>query len=221
MSIILHHLNASRSFRILWLLEEINQPYELKSYFRDKATNLAPQELKNIHPLGKSPVIELSEKVIAESGAIVEILIEKFAPQLAPAKDSDSYLDYLQWIHFSESSAMVPYLLNIFNSIELKNGTQLKFLDQYAYAELDKVFSYLDQQLAGKKFLVDNCLTGADFMIGFVVYGLINSLNIRSKYLNIEQYVESLKSLESWQRAMMIEQNLHQQINEIDLGKES
>lgn len=213
MSIILHHLNASRSFRILWLLEEINQPYELKSYFRDKTTNLAPQELKNIHPLGKSPVIELDGKVIAESGAIVEILIEKFAPQLMPAKNSDSYLDYLQWIHFSESSAMVPYLLNIFNSVELKNGTQLKFLDQYAHAELDKVFSYLDQQLVGKKFLVDNCLTGADFMIGFVVYGLINSLNIRSKYLNIEQYVKSLENLESWQKAMSIEQNLHQQTN--------
>ncbi|WP_336168826.1 glutathione S-transferase family protein [Acinetobacter sp. 161(2023)] len=213
MSIILHHLNASRSFRILWLLEEINQPYELKSYFRDKTTNLAPQELKNIHPLGKSPVIEFNGKVIAESGAIVEILIEKFAPQLMPAKDSDSYLDYLQWVHFSESSAMVPYLLNIFNSIELKNGTQLKFLDQYAHAELDKVFSYLDQQLVGKKFLVDNCLTGADFMIGFVVYGLINSLNIRSKYLNIEQYVKGLENLESWKKAMSIEQNLPQQTN--------
>ncbi|MGN8008877.1 glutathione S-transferase family protein [Acinetobacter sp. 22301] len=213
MSIILHHLNASRSFRILWLLEEINQPYELKSYFRDKTTNLAPQELKNIHPLGKSPVIELNGKVIAESGAIVEILIEKFAPQLMPAKDSDSYLDYLQWVHFSESSAMVPYLLNIFNSIELKNGTQLKFLDQYAHTELDKVFSYLDQQLVGKKFLVGDCLTGADFMIGFVVYGLINSLNIRSKYLNIEQYVQGLENLESWKKAMSIEQNLHQQTN--------
>lgn len=213
MSIILHHLNASRSFRILWLLEEINQPYELKSYLRDKTTNLAPQELKSIHPLGKSPVIELNGKVIAESGAIVEILIEKFAPQLMPAKDTDSYLDYLQWVHFSESSAMVPYLLNIFNSIELKNGTQLKFLDQYAQTELDKVFSYLDQQLVGKKFLVGDCLTGADFMIGFVVYGLINSLNIRSKYLNIEQYVKGLENLESWQKAMSIEQNLHHQTN--------
>lgn len=213
MSIILHHLNASRSFRILWLLEEINQPYELKSYFRDKTTNLAPQELKNIHPLGKSPVIELNGKVIAESGAIVEILIEKFAPQLMPAKDSDSYLDYLQWVHFSESSAMVPYLLNIFNSIELKNGTQLKFLDQYAQTELDKVFSYLDQQLVGKKFLVGDYLTGADFMIGFVVYGLINSLNIRSKYLNIEQYVKGLENLESWKKAMSIEQNRHQHTN--------
>lgn len=207
MSIILHHLNASRSLRILWLLEEIKQPYELKSYLRDKTTNLAPLELKNIHPLGKSPVIELDGKVIAESGAIVEILIQKFAPQLAPAKDSDSYIDYLQWIHFSESSAMVPYLLKIFNSIELKNGTPLKFLDQYTNVELDKVFSYLDQQLVGKKFLVDNRLTGADFMVGFVVHGLIHSLGIKSKYLNIEQYLKNLESLESWQKAISIDNN--------------
>ena len=208
MTIILHHLNASRSFRVLWLLEEIQKDYELKSYFRDEVTNLAPQELKNIHPLGKSPVIEINGKIIAESGTIVEFLIEKFASYLAPAQDSDSYLDYLQWIHFSESSAMVPYLLKIFNSIELKNGTELKFLDRYADAELAKVFSYLDQQLAGKKYLVEDRLTGADFMIGFVVYGLINSLGIRSKYLNIELYVENLESLESWQKAINIENNL-------------
>ncbi|MEG1707409.1 MAG: glutathione S-transferase [Acinetobacter sp.] len=213
MSIILHHLNSSRSFRILWLLEQINQTYELKGYIRDKSSNLAPQELKNIHPLGKSPVIELDGKVIAESGAIIEILIEKFAPQLAPAKNSDSYLDYLQWIHFSESSAMVPYLLKIFNSIELKNGTQLKFLDQYANAELDKVFSYLDQKLAGKRFLVENRLTGADFMMGFVVHGLINSFGIRSKYLNIEQYLKNIETLDSWHKAISIEQDLSHQIN--------
>lgn len=213
MSIILHHLNSSRSFRILWLLEQINQTYELKGYIRDKSSNFAPQELKNIHPLGKSPVIELDGKVIAESGAIIEILIEKFAPQLAPAKDSDSYLDYLQWIHFSESSAMVPYLLKIFNSIELKNGTQLKFLDQYANAELDKVFSYLDQKLAGKRFLVENRLTGADFMMGFVVHGLINSFGIRSKYLNIEQYLKNIETLDSWHKAISIEQDLSHQIN--------
>lgn len=209
MSIILHHLNASRSFRILWLLEEIKQPYELKSYLRDKATSLAPKELKQIHPLGKSPVIELDGKVIAESGAIIEVLIQKFAPQLTPQRDSDSYIDYLQWIHFSESSAMVPFLLKIFNSIELKHGTQLKFLDQYSEAEFDKVFSYLDQELIGKRFLVDNQLTGADFMIGFVIHGLVNSLGINSKYLNIEQYLKNLESLDSWKKATEIENSFH------------
>lgn len=208
MSITLHHLNASRSFRILWLLEEIKQPYELKYYLRDVTTNLAPKELKNIHPLGKSPVIELDGKVIVESGAIIETLIQKFALQLTPHRDSDSYLDYIQWIHFSESSAMVPFLLKVFNSIEQKHGTQLKFLDQYSETEFDKVFSYLDQQLIGKQFLVDNRLTGADFMMGFVIHGLINSLNIHSKYLNLEQYLKNLESLESWKRAIQIENNL-------------
>lgn len=213
MSIILHHLNSSRSLRILWLLEHINQPYQLKSYIRDKNSNLAPDELKNIHPLGKSPVIELDGKVIVESGAIVEILIDKFAPELAPAKDSDGYLEYLQWIHFSESSAMVPYLLKLFNSIELKSGTELKFLEQYANVELDKVFSYLNQKLAGKKFLVENRLTGADFMMGFVVHGLIHSFGIRSKYLNLEQYLKNIEALSSWHKAISIEHNLNHQIN--------
>ena len=108
---------------------------------------------------------------------------------------------------------MVPYLLKIFNSIELKNGTQLKFLDQYANAELDKVFSYLDQKLAGKRFLVENRLTGADFMMGFVVHGLINSFGIRSKYLNIEQYLKNIETLDSWHKAISIEQDLSHQIN--------
>lgn len=78
----LHHLNDSRSFRILWLLEEIGQPYEIIRYQRDKKTHLAPETLRNIHPLGKSPVIELDGKIIAESGAITELLINKFAPRL-------------------------------------------------------------------------------------------------------------------------------------------
>lgn len=80
--ITLHHLNQSRSFRILWLLEEMKLPYHLEKYYRDQKTHLAPDQLKNIHPLGKSPVIQLNDKVIAESGAIVEILIQKFAPHL-------------------------------------------------------------------------------------------------------------------------------------------
>jgi glutathione S-transferase len=115
--ITLHHLDQSRSFRILWLLEEIKQPYELKRYYRDSSTHLAPDSLKTIHPLGKSPVLEWDGKVIAESGAIVELLIQKLAPHLAPDMDESTYVDYLQWIHFSESSAMLPFLLKTFNAI--------------------------------------------------------------------------------------------------------
>ena len=116
----LHHLNASRSIRILWLLEEIGVPYELVQYKRSTTTNLAPESLKAIHPLGKSPVIEIDGQVIAESGAIVESIISKYAPHLAPSEGTPEHTDYLQWIHFSESSAMLPFLLKVLTSMSYK-----------------------------------------------------------------------------------------------------
>lgn len=204
--ITLHHLNQSRSIRILWLLEEINQPYTLKRYLRDAKTHLAPAELKKIHPLGKSPVIELDGKVIAESGAIVELLIQQFAPHLAPKTSDPDYADYLQWIHFSESSAMLPYLLKVFNGIEAQQGTNLLFLKHYAQVEFDKVFGYLNDYLAGKDFLVANRLTGADFMMGFVLHGLIYNLHQGEQYPNIQRYVDGLAQLDSWKKAMSLEQ---------------
>lgn len=204
--IILHHLNQSRSIRILWLLEEINQPYTLKRYLRDAKTRLAPAELKQIHPLGKSPVIELNGKVIAESGAIVELLIQQFAPHLAPKTSDPDYADYLQWIHFSESSAMLPYLLNMFNGIEAQQGTKLVFLQRYAQAEFDKVFGFVNDYLSGKDFLVANRLSGADFMMGFVLHALIYNLHLGEQYPNIQGYVDNLAQLDSWKKAMSLEQ---------------
>lgn len=206
MMIKLHHLNASRSIRILWLLEEIGQPYELIKYQRDEKTHLAPASLKAMHPLGKSPVIELDGKVIAESGAMMEILIKRFAPHLAPDEDSAEYIDYLTWIHFSESSAMLPFLLKVFNEFEIKSGTDLKFLEDYAGAEFDKVFSYLDDYLKDRRFLVEDRLTGADFMLGFVVKGALNWLKPGSK-LHIERYVRNLENQNSYIRALKIDAN--------------
>lgn len=201
----LHHLQASRSIRILWLLEEIGQPYELISYQRDAKTHLAPQSLKSIHPLGKSPVIELDGKVIAESGAIVELLIKKFAPHLAPDESSEHYSDYLQWLHFAESSAMLPLLLKVFNQYETRSGTTLKFLDHYAEAEFNKVFTYLNNHLNGKTFLIEERLSGADFMLAFVIQSALNMLKFASKYPHIKSYLDHLESLASYQKAMQIE----------------
>lgn len=201
----LHHLNASRSIRILWLLEEIGQPYEIIKYQRDANTNLAPQSLKAIHPLGKSPVIELDGKVITESGAIVELLISKFAPHLAPDEQSAAYSDYLQWIHFAESSAILPFLLKVFNQYESKCGTSLKFLDSYAQTEFTKVFTYLNDYLDGKAFLVEERLTGADFMLGFVVQGALQMLKCENSYPHIARYIENLEGCQSYQKAISIE----------------
>ena len=202
----LHHLDQSRSFRILWLLEEIQQPYQLQRYYRDAATHLAPASLKEIHPLGKSPVLDWDGKVIAESGAIVELLIQKYAPYLAPTADDAVYADYLQWIHFSESSAMVPYLLKVFTSIELQHDTQLAFLEQYTQAEFDKVFGFVETHLQDKDFLVADRLTGADFMLGFVLNGVVYGMQQAEQYPNIKRYVDALSALPSWKAAVKIEE---------------
>lgn len=206
--IILHHLNASRSLRILWLLEEIGQPYTLIRYQRDAATHLAPPSLKDIHPLGKSPVIEFEGHVLVESGAIVEYLIRRFAPQLEPAFTSPDYLQYLQWIHFAESSAMVPVLLKIFTQIEASAGTELKFLNGYTQTEFDKVLGFLDNVLADKTFIVGEKLSGADFMLAFVAITVVEQLGAGAQYPHLAAYLQRLTALDSWKRALKLEQEV-------------
>ncbi|MGB6187072.1 MAG: glutathione S-transferase family protein [Aeromonas molluscorum] len=165
--IVLHHLNKSRSKRIIWLLEELGLPYQIKSYQRDATSFLAPPELKAIHPLGKSPVIEFDGRVLAESGAITEYLIARHAPHsLAPAPESPEYADYLQWIHFAESSGILPLLLDIFVR---KDGSPMRFLPDYAKAECAKVLGYLNAVLSTRRYLVEERLTGADIMNSFLV----------------------------------------------------
>lgn len=201
----LHHLNASRSLRILWLLEEMGLPYELVRYQRDPVTQLAPDSLKAIHPLGKSPVIELDGQVLVESGAIVEYLIRRFAPRLEPAFDSAEYVDYLQWIHFSESSAMVPVLLKVFSQFEADAGTHLAFLEGYTQTEFSKVLGFLDSVLADKTFMVGDRLSGADFMLAFVAITVVEQLGAGAQYPHLQAYLQRLSELDSWQRALALE----------------
>lgn len=205
MAITLHHLNDSRSIRILWLLEEMGVPYTLVKYQRDPQTHLAPPALKAIHPLGKSPVIEDDGRVIAESGAITEYLIQRYARSLAPQISDPAYCDYLQWIHFAESSAMVPVLLKIFNEFEMHTGTHLNFLQGYADNEFSKVFDFLEQTLADKTYIVGDTLTGADIMLGFVISTTLDKLSEKGRYPAMQRYVERLQQSASWQRAAQIE----------------
>lgn len=205
MAVILHHLNNSRSVRILWLLEEAGITYDLVRYQRDAKTHLAPDSLKKIHPLGKSPIIEIEGQVIAESGAIVEFLIARFAPHLAPAADTPQYTEYLQWIHFAESSAMLPVLLKVFGAFEKKTGTQLNFLENYAEAEFNKVFTFLNETLAEREFITGDILSGADIMLGFSVSTAMDQLNDGNRFPHINRYAERLRKTESWQRVQAME----------------
>lgn len=185
----LHHLNKSRSKRIIWLLEELNVKYEIVPYQRNLNTFLAPPELKLVHPLGKSPVIEDNGLIIAESGAITEYLIDKYADgKLAPARGSQEYIEYSQWLHFAESSAILPLLLKMF--VE-KDGAKTNFLAGYADIETAKVIQYFDDSLAGKRYLVADQLTGADIMMSFIAE-LVKNNGALAQYKNIAIYLEQL-----------------------------
>ncbi|MGP4118508.1 glutathione S-transferase family protein [Psychrobacter aquimaris] len=199
----LHHLNQSRSLRILWLLEELGVPYEIISHQRDADTHLAPDSLKAIHPLGKSPVIEMDGQLYAESGAITELLIERFAPErLRPATDSSDYGYYLQWIDFAESSLMLPLMLELFTK---KAGIDDNdFLNGYIDTEKTRLFEYLDASVEGKSFIVGDKLSGADFMLSFDLIILAKRQKLDA-YPHIKQYAEQLASLDSYQRAMQLE----------------
>ena len=113
--IIVHHLNNSRSQRILWLLEELNASYKIESYSRDKVTNFAPEALKKIHPLGKSPVISEDGNIIIESAAITTYIVDKYAPKgFAPNSEDSDYYDYLELMHYAEGSANTTFFCYYF-----------------------------------------------------------------------------------------------------------
>ena len=200
--ITLHHLNKSRSKRIIWLLEELELEYEIKPYLRDSVSFLAPPELKSIHPLGKSPVIEDDGLIISESGAITDYLIEKYGQgKLAPKRGTNAYVEYSQWLHFAEGSAMLPLLLKLFVA---KDGCETNFLAGYADAETLKILTYFNQSLEGKTYLVDEQLTGADIMMSMIVETLVNNGSIDT-FSNLARYAKQLASHEAFQKADQVE----------------
>ena len=200
--ITLHHLNKSRSKRIIWLLEELELEYEIKPYLRDSVNFLAPPELKSIHPLGKSPVIEDDGLIISESGAITDYLIEKYGKgKLAPKRGTHAYVEYSQWLHFAEGSAMLPLLLKLFVA---KDGCETNFLAGYADAETLKILTYFNQSLEGKTYLVDEQLTGADIMISFIVEIIANKGQLDA-LPNLSAYSEQLQTHTSFHKAEEIE----------------
>ncbi|MGH6614102.1 glutathione S-transferase family protein [Sphingomonas sp.] len=168
MTIIVHHLENSRSQRILWMLEELGLPYEIKRYERNKATMLAPPELKRIHPLGKSPVIEDKDvdggRVIAETGAIAEYLVEKADGKLGPLAHRDSVLRYRQFLHYAEGSMMPPLLLKlVLARIPLFGKKAMKRIQPMIDVHLD----YVEAELAGRPWFAGDEMTAADIMMSF------------------------------------------------------
>jgi glutathione S-transferase len=162
-----HHLNNSRSQRILWLLEELGTQYEIVKYQRGTPIPFAPPELKQVHPLGKSPVITDGNKTIAESGAIVEYIIDVYGKgKMKPKHGTDDYWKYVEWMHYAEGSAMLPLLMALFMGFPGVNGEPLK---PRIDSEIASHLSYMEAGLKGREFFVGNELTGADIQLLFVL----------------------------------------------------
>ncbi|WP_326524218.1 glutathione S-transferase family protein [Sphingomonas sp.] len=164
MTIIVHHLENSRSQRVLWLLEELGLPYEVKRYERNPATMLAPRELRAVHPLGKSPVIEDEGRVIAETGAIVEYLVEKADGRLGPSAHRDIMLRYRHFLHYAEGSLMPPLLvLLVLGRIPFLGKRAAKRIKPMVDVHLD----WIERELAGRPWFAGDEMTAADVMMSF------------------------------------------------------
>ncbi len=162
--ITVHHLENSRSQRVLWMLEELGLPYQIKRYERNKATMLAPPELKAVHPLGKSPVIEHDGRVIAETGAIAEYLVELADGRLGPPTHRDAVLRYRFFLHYAEGSVMPPLLLKlVLARIPFFGKRVTKRIQPMIDVHLD----YVESELAGRPWFAGDAMTAADIMMSF------------------------------------------------------
>jgi glutathione S-transferase len=197
--IVVHHLNESRSQRILWLLEELQAPYEVAFYQRDPRTKLAPVELRAIHPLGKSPVITDGERVIAESGAIIDYIIRRHGDgRLQPDPATELYDNYVQWLHYAEGSAVLPLVMK---SITSRVGKALAPLGRQADSEVALHLRFINQSLGGRAFLLGDELTGADVQMSFVGE-LAGAVIDRSTYPNLDAWRRRLQARPAYQAAL-------------------
>ncbi len=199
MTITVHHLNNSRSQRILWLLEELNVPYDIQHYARDAVTNLAPEALLKMHPLGKSPLIEIADNVIFESAAIVEFICERHGgAHLVPPRGTDEHIRYLEWLHFSEGSAMTPILLNLYTA---RLGEAAAPLHPRIDQQLESHFQFMEDSLKATGWFVGDGLSGADIMMSFPAEAAVK-MGRAANRPNLTKFVETIHARPAFQRAL-------------------
>lgn len=216
----LHHLETSRSHRILWLLQELGVPYELRRYQRDPLTRLAPPELKHIHPLGKSPVITDGELVVAESGAILEYLAECYGAQapaelahLEPARGTPAHRQCRFWMHYAEGSLMNWLVMQlVFGSIPrqpmpffvrpvaraLCAGVQEKLIQPNVQAAL----AFMENHLAQHRWFAGEHLSLADFQMSFAVEAALARGAVASAWPHLHAYLQRIQARPAYQQAL-------------------
>jgi glutathione S-transferase len=197
--ITVHHLNESRSQRILWLLEELEVPYDIKFYQRDPHTKMAPAELQQIHPLGKSPIITDGGRAIAESGAIIDYIIRHHGKgRLQPDPLTSAYDDYVYWLHYAEGSASLPFVID---PIAKSFGKMAAPLQRRVDHELGLNLSFIDHCLAGKDYLLGGELTAADVQMSFVGE-LAVTFTDASRYANLDAWVARFQARPAYGAAL-------------------
>ena len=186
-----HHLNESRSRRILWLLEELELPYEIQTYQRIPETREAPPELKSAHPLGKSPVMEDGPVKIAESGAIIEYLCATYGGgRLGRGPADADWPAYIEWIQYAEGSAMLPLVMKVYLAGSADAGAPVHARVE---SEIRTHLGYCEGAMAGRQFLVGDSLTGADVMIS-IVLELARRFDRLKDYPNLDAYLDRLQA---------------------------
>jgi glutathione S-transferase len=212
--ITVHHLNNSRSQRVLWLLEELGLDYVVRRYERDPDTMLAPASLRQVHPLGKSPVVTDGELTLAESGAIIEYLVDRYGDgRLAPAAGTPERLRYRYWLHYAEGSAMPPLLLKlVFDRIE---STPMPFLvkpiaraisrqakSSFIEPQLKLHLDYMESELGRSAWFAGDAFTAADIQMSFPVEGAAMRAGLDASRPRLMAYLERIHARPAYQRAL-------------------
>jgi glutathione S-transferase len=194
-----HHLNNSRSQRVLWLLEELGVPYEVVRYQRNKATMLAPEELKRVHPLGKSPVIEDDGRKLAETGLIVEYLVDRYGAELAPPRDSDLYWRYRYWLHYAEGSAMPPLLVKLYAD---RLGLLALPIRRVVQSQLKVHLDYLEVELGAAPWFLGERFSAADIMLSFPVEAAKSRAGLDGTRPNLIGFLQRIHARPAYRRAL-------------------
>ena len=212
--ITVHHLNNSRSQRILWLLEELGLPYEIKRYQRDAKTMLAPPELLKVHPLGKSPVITDDGVTVAESGAIIEYLLERYgAGRLEPEKGTPERLRFTYWLHFAEGSAMSPLLMKlVFDRIEtspmpffakpIARGISRKVKTAMIEPNLKRHLDHMERELTKSEWFAGDEFSAADIQMSFPVEASALRAGLDSSRPKLMTFLKKIHARPAFRRAL-------------------
>ena len=197
--LVVHHLNESRSQRILWLLEELGTPYELKTYQRDAQTRLAPPELKAVNALGKSPMITDGDRTIIETGAIIDYIIRHHGGgRMQPDPKSANYDTYVQWLHYGEGSAMLPLMLHMYVGRLKEAGAPLHPRIQ---SEIANHLGFIDGHLKGRQFFVGDELSGADIQMSFVAE-VSRAQQTLGSYPSFNAWLDRMHARPAWKRGV-------------------